>query len=71
MIGPADLELETSADENATLELKAVRDRAEFSAILQALQRTDNNVSKTAKLLGVTRPTLYDLMDKHGLRPAK
>ena len=48
--------------------LKEVRTRAERQAIRQALSITDGNISRTAELLGVSRPTLYDLMERHGLR---
>ena len=41
---------------------------AETHAIRQALVRAGGNISRTAELLGVTRPTLYDLMAKYGIR---
>jgi two-component system NtrC family response regulator len=49
--------------------LKEVRARAERQAIQQALAICDNNVSRAAELLGVSRPTLYDLMSKYGASP--
>ncbi len=64
-----DLELPTQ-DETTDQEpfnLREVREKAESQAILRALARTDGNVSKTAELLGVTRPTLYNLMKKYGV----
>jgi two-component system NtrC family response regulator len=45
-----------------------VRQNAETHAIRQALVRAGGNISRTAELLGVTRPTLYDLMAKYGIR---
>ena len=36
----------------------------------QVLAIADNNVSRAAEMLGMTRPTLYDLMDRYGLRNA-
>jgi two-component system NtrC family response regulator len=42
--------------------------RAERQAIHQALSISDGNISRTAELLGVSRPTLYDLMEKFGMR---
>jgi two-component system NtrC family response regulator len=51
-----------------TLNLRAVRQTAETRAIREALARAGNNISRTAELLGVTRPTLYDLLDKYGIR---
>jgi two-component system NtrC family response regulator len=47
------------------LNLRLARQRAEAEAIRQALAVTGNNVSRTAELLGVTRPTLYDLLEKN------
>ncbi len=49
----------------APLNLKAVREDADRKAIRLALARTDNNVSTAAKLLGISRPTLYDLMKQY------
>jgi two-component system NtrC family response regulator len=51
-----------------TLNLRVVRQSAETSAIRQALIRASGNISRTAELLGITRPTLYDLMAKYGIR---
>jgi two-component system, NtrC family, response regulator len=51
-----------------SLNLRVVRQTAETQAIRQALIRTVGNISRTAELLGVTRPTLYDLMAKYGIR---
>jgi two-component system NtrC family response regulator len=51
-----------------TLNLRVVRQNAETHAIRQALVRAGGNISRTAELLGVTRPTLYDLMSKYGVR---
>jgi two-component system NtrC family response regulator len=52
------------------LNLKAVRTAAEKQAVQQALAVVDGNVSAAAELLGITRPTLYDLMQKFELREA-
>ena len=53
--------------ESIPFNLREVREKAESRAILRALARTDGNVSKTSELLGVTRPTLYNLMKKYGI----
>ncbi len=55
-------------DDPPSLNLRVVRQEAETRAIRQALTRTDGNISKAAELLGITRPTLYDLLEKNGIR---
>jgi two-component system NtrC family response regulator len=64
-----DLELSPSdgAEKRLPFNLRSVREAAESQAIVQALARADGNVSKTAELLGVTRPTLYNMMKKYGI----
>ncbi len=47
------------------LNLRVVRNHAETHAIRQALVRSGGNISRAAELLGITRPTLYDLMAKY------
>lgn len=54
--------------DGAELDLRRIRDTAERNAIVTALGRTNNNVAKAADMLGVSRPTLYDLMHKFGLK---
>jgi len=67
-ISAEDLEL-TDYKDNSTLplNLKEVRETAETSAIKRALSYSNNNVSQAAKLLGVTRPTLYGLFNKYAI----
>ncbi len=62
-------DLGLATDEPPTLNLRVVRQRAEGQAIRQALMRTSGNISRAAELLGITRPTLYDLMQKYEVRP--
>jgi len=62
-----DLQLTPSSEEAPPLNLKQVREDAERKAIQRALNHTENNVSETAKALGITRPTLYNLFEKYGL----
>jgi two-component system, NtrC family, response regulator len=65
----ADLDLSGSAeDEPQPINLRAAREVADRKAIRQAMSRTDNNVSGAAKLLGVSRPTLYDLLKQYRLQ---
>ena len=63
-----DIELEEFQGEAQSLNLKSVREQAEKSAIVQVLAFTENNIAKSAELLGVSRPTLYDLLSKFGLK---
>ena len=55
-------------DNFASLDLRAIRDEAEKRAIIAALGRVNGNIVKAAELLGVSRPTLYDLMHRLGLK---
>jgi len=69
---PADLgcEIEVpplSEDIQPAISLREARDRVEQEIISNALSRQDSTMVKAAKELGVSRPTLYDLMKKHGL----
>jgi len=63
-----DLELEKSSESAMRVNLKEVRESAEIIAIKKALVHSKNNVSNTAKLLGVTRPTLYSLFEKYRIQ---
>jgi two-component system NtrC family response regulator len=54
-----------------TLNLREVREHAESRAIRNAYLVAEKNMSKTAELLGVTRPTLYALIDKYHLEDIK
>jgi two-component system NtrC family response regulator len=67
-IQSADLGLAEAATDAAVLNLGAIRERAEREAVVRALGRTNGNITRAAELLGVSRPTLYDLMAKAGLR---
>ncbi len=62
-----DLELALNTDNSVPFNLKEVRESSETIAIKRALIYSDNNISNAAKLLGVTRPTLYTLLDKYGI----
>ena len=54
-----------------TLNLREVREQAESRAIRNAFLVAEHNMSKTAELLGVTRPTLYSLIEKYHLEDVK
>jgi len=64
-----DLELNNEQQAAMPFNLRQVRDQSEQSAVLRALSLLEGNVSKTAELLGISRPTLYDLMSKHNIKP--
>ena len=59
------------SEDKEILNLREVREVAESRAIRKAYIRADKNISKTAELLGVTRPTLYSLIDKYHLEDLK
>ena len=59
---------EVQEDQEICLDLRLVREQAEKGVIIAALARSDGNVLKAAEMLGVSRPTLYDLMHRYGLK---
>jgi two-component system NtrC family response regulator len=56
--------------EESPLNLRQVRDEAEYKAIVKALARADGNIVKASEMLGISRPTMYDLMGRHGIKAA-
>ena len=69
-ISSADLGLKESApdDSDCALDLRVIRDHADRKAIVAALGRVNGNMVRASELLGVSRPTLYDLMHRLGLK---
>lgn len=63
-----DLELSVSEDDSMPFNLRQVREQAERHALSRALAIVDGNLSRAAELLGITRPTLYTLLDKFNMR---
>ena len=55
-------------DDELLLNLKAAREIADRKAIKRAISRTEGNISGAAKLLGISRPTLYDLLKQYDLQ---
>jgi len=68
LVAAADLDLD-QPDEAAgrMLNLKTAREEADRKVIRHALSRSEGNISSTAKLLGISRPTLYDLLKQYDL----
>jgi two-component system NtrC family response regulator len=64
-----DVGLEDAAGDDAErFNLRRIRDDAERNAIVQAMAMANDNIAKAAELLGVSRPTLYDLMHRFGMK---
>jgi two-component system NtrC family response regulator len=62
------LELPNSKGESAPKSLKVMREKAEYTAVLHAMSHTSQNVSEAANVLGITRPTLYKLLERMGIQ---
>ena len=62
-----DLDLGEGNADDLQLNLKAAREAADRKAITRAVARTEGSISNAAKLLGISRPTLYDLMKQYDL----
>jgi two-component system NtrC family response regulator len=69
LLSAADLELSAPEQAPASFNLRAARARAEREVVQAALAQTGSNLLQAAKLLGISRPTLYDLMREHQLSP--
>jgi two-component system, NtrC family, response regulator len=67
-INTEDLGLQVADHDMEPINLRQVREKEECKALVKALARVDGNVAKAAKLLGVSRPTIYDLMSRCGLK---
>jgi len=67
-ITPKDLELEAPQAGIPTFNLREVREQAERQTVLRALTHADGKITKAADLLGISRPTIYDLIRKHDVK---
>ena len=65
LLSAADLGLAAPGDDTPSLTIRDARARAEREVLQLALAQAGSNLSKAAKLLGISRPTLYDLMQQH------
>ncbi|MDQ3259181.1 MAG: PEP-CTERM-box response regulator transcription factor [Pseudomonadota bacterium] len=63
-----DLGLNRAEVETAPLNLRQVREEAERKAVVRALGRVGGNMLQAAELLGISRPTLYDFLNRHGIK---
>jgi two-component system NtrC family response regulator len=70
LISSSDLGLPSALAQEVepSFDLRWVRDKAEKKAVISALGRVNGNMVKTAELLGISRPTLYDLMSRLNLK---
>ena len=69
LVGAEDLDLvaDVEGETAEVLNLKSARERADRTVIRHALARSEGNISNSAKLLGISRPTLYDLLKQYDL----
>ncbi len=67
LITAADLDLADGDASDDPINLKSVREAADRKAIARAVARTEGNISGAAKLLGISRPTLYDLLKSYDI----
>ncbi|WP_156839451.1 PEP-CTERM-box response regulator transcription factor [Novosphingobium aquimarinum] len=68
LVSATDLDLGDREEQKVTaLNLKSARELADRKVIRHALARSEGNISSTAKLLGISRPTLYDLLKQYDL----
>ncbi|MGB0911450.1 MAG: PEP-CTERM-box response regulator transcription factor [Nitrospirales bacterium] len=64
---PSDLDLEEPKEFAERTTLKEARDAVEKSLVEQTLTKTSGNITKAAVILGVSRPTLHDLISRHNI----
>ncbi len=70
LISAEDLDLTEAEEEEGAqaLNLKCAREKSDRKVIRHALARTEGNISSTARMLGISRPTLYDLLKQYDLQ---
>jgi two-component system NtrC family response regulator len=60
-------QLKEKVAQDGVMTLKDARDRTEREMVAAAIENKGNNMAKAAEILGISRPTLYDLIKKHAL----
>ncbi|HEY5806992.1 MAG TPA: helix-turn-helix domain-containing protein, partial [Povalibacter sp.] len=65
LVSASDLGIGQAAGPGLNFNLKEVRSQAESDAVGRAMSVSGGNISKAADLLGISRPTLYDLLARH------
>ena len=68
LVTAMDLDLCEDGGQGEALNLKAAREQADRKVIRHALARSEGNISSTARMLGISRPTLYDLLKQYDLQ---
>ena len=67
-ISAEDLGLAAGDEDLSIFNLRQVREDAERAAVLKVIARTNGNIARAAEILGVSRPSLYDLLGRFGLK---
>jgi two-component system NtrC family response regulator len=67
-ITAVDLGLAVADEDLSIFNLRHVREEAERAAVLKVIARTNGNIARAAEILGVSRPSLYDLLGRFGLK---
>ncbi len=67
-ISAEDLGLQISTTPTEPINLRKVREDAERKALVKTMAIVNGNIAKAAELLGVSRPTIYDLLSRHGIK---
>jgi len=69
IINPVDLSIEVPEEKQISLSLRELRSHIEKQKLIDTLRMTSHNINKTARLLGVSRPTIYAFIKKYDLEP--
>ncbi len=65
---PSDLELEEPREISQNISLREARDKIDREMIVKAMTKNHGNIKDAARDLGITRQTLYDLIEKHSIQ---